>query len=92
MNNFITTLLQFINNPDERDTNYNIVYCLISHCHELDKMSVQDLADECYVSVSTFNRFFKLFGFKKFVIFKQLIASHVVIRLSQMQYRIKLKD
>lgn len=92
MNNFITTLLQFINNPDERDTNYNIAYCLISHCHELDKMSVQDLADECYVSVSTFNRFFKLFGFKKFVIFKQLIASHVVIRLSQMQYRIKLKD
>lgn len=47
MNNFITTLLQFVNNPDERDTNYNIAYCLSSHCHELDKMSAQDLADEC---------------------------------------------
>ena len=92
MNNFVTTLLQFVNNSDVHDTNYHIAYCLLTHFCDIEKMSVQDLADECFISVSTLNRFFKVYGYKKYSIFKQMVISHLDIRMSQMQYRIKLKN
>ena len=62
MNVFVTSLLKIINNPDIQDTNYNIAYYLLLHYYDVFEMTLQEIADACYVSVSTLNRFFRIFG------------------------------
>ena len=73
MNNLITSLLIFINNPEVRDTDYQIASCLLSHCHDIRHMTIQELAEKSYVSVSTINRFLKIFGFSRYSIFKEVL-------------------
>lgn len=91
MNNFITTLLAFTNNPDIKDTNYRIALCLLNHCLDFEKMTILNLAEESYVSVSTVNRFIALYGFKKYSIFRQRYLSHLNVRREQMLKRLKQK-
>ena len=92
MNIFLTTLFNFINNAEIHDTNYQIAYCLITHCHQIKDMTVQEVAEKSFVSVSTLNRFMKIYGYNKYMIFKQMFISHVEIRINQMQRRVKLKN
>ena len=92
MNNFITSLFFFVNNPEVRDTNYQIAYGLLKYGHQIEYMTVQQLADKCYVSVSTLNRFFKIYGFKKYHIFKSSYLSHIIIRKKQMLSRLNRKN
>lgn len=91
MNNLITSLLLFINNPEVCDTDYQIAYCLLSHCHEISTMTVQELAEKSYVSVSTINRFLKTYGFNRYAIFKEAFNQHVHVRMMQMETRLKEK-
>ena len=91
MNIFLTTLFNYINNAEIHDTNYQIAYSLITHCHQIKDMTVQEVAEKSYVSVSTLNRFMKIYGYNKFMIFKQMFVSHVEIRIGQMQRRVKQK-
>ena len=51
MNVFVTSLLKIINNPDIQDTNYNIAYYLLLHYYDVFEMTLQEIADACYVSV-----------------------------------------
>lgn len=88
MNNLITSLLIFINNPEVRDTDYQIASCLLSHCHDIRHMTIQELAEKSYVSVSTINRFLKIFGFSRYSIFKEVLNQHVHVRYSQMMERL----
>lgn len=92
MNNFITSLFFFMNNPEVRDTNYQIAYGLLKYGHQIGNMTVQQLADKCYVSVSTLNRFLKIYGFQKYHIFKSYYSSHIMIRKKQMINRLNKKD
>lgn len=87
MNVFVTSLLKIINNPDIQDTNYNIAYYLLSHYYDVHEMTLQEIADACYVSVSTLNRFFRIFGFKKISIIKDLMQVHAAARISQLEER-----
>ena len=87
MNVFVTSLLKIINNPDIQDTNYNIAYYLLLHYYDVFEMTLQEIADACYVSVSTLNRFFRIFGFKKFSIIKDLMQVHAAARISQLEER-----
>ena len=91
MNNFITTLLAFINNPDIKDTNYRIALCLLNHCLDFNQMTIQKIAEESYVSISTVNRFIGQYGFKKYSVFRQRYLSHLQIRHSQMLKRLEAK-
>lgn len=54
-------------------------------------MSIQDLADNCFVSSSTINRFIKLYGFKKYSLFKSYFEIHVNRRVEQMLFRLNSK-
>lgn len=92
MNYFISTLFKILNNPDIHDTNYQIAYTLIENCYDIENMTIQELAEKCYVSVSTLNRFLKNYGYNKFTIFKSVFSSHLKIRKTQMLYRMKNKN
>lgn len=92
MNVFVTSLLKIINNPDIQDTNYNIAYYLLMHYYEIPQMTLQEIADACYVSVSTLNRFFRIFDLKKFTIIKDLMIVHATARLTQLEERYRRKN
>lgn len=91
MNDFINALFIFINNPEVSDLNYQIALGLLENGHDLDYLTVTELADKCFVSTSSLNRFFRIFGYKKYMIFKALFASHMRVRFVQMQNRIAEK-
>ncbi len=88
LNNLITSLLLFINNPEVRDTDYQIASCLLEHCYEIKNMTIRELAEKSYVSVSTINRFLKMYGFSRYSIFKSVFYQHVLSRYNQMRGRL----
>lgn len=92
MNCFFNTLFMFINNPEVRDINYQIALGLLENGHELDYLTINELAERCFVSTSSLNRFFRIYGYKKYMIFKALFSSHMRIRYVQIQNRINEKD
>lgn len=92
LNNLITSLLLFINNPEVRDTDYQIASCLLEHCYEIKNMTIQELAEKSYVSVSTINRFLKMYGFGRYSIFKVAFYQHVQMRYRQMIERLHQRD
>lgn len=92
MNSFFNALFAFINNPEVRDMNYQIALGLLENGHELDYLTINELAERCFVSTSSLNRFFRIFGYKKYMILKALFSSHMRIRYVQIQNRINNKD
>ena len=63
MNCFFNALFLFINNPEVRDINYQIALGLLENGHELDYLTINELADRCFVSTSSLNRFFRIYGY-----------------------------
>lgn len=92
MNNFMNALFAFINNPEVRDINYQIALGLLENGHELDYLTIQELAQRCFVSTSSLNRFFRIFGYHKYMIFKALFSTHLRVRYIQLENRINEKD
>lgn len=92
MNCFFNALFMFINNPEVRDLNYRIALGLLENGHELDYLTINELAERCFVSTSSLNRFFRIYGYNKYMIFKALFSSHLRIRYVQIQNRMTDKD
>lgn len=67
MNSFFNALFIFINNPEVRDINYQIALGLLEHGHELGSLTINELAEKCFVSTSSLNRFFRIYGYKNYV-------------------------
>ena len=72
---FFYALFLFINNPEVRDINYQIASGLLENGHELDYLTINELAERCFVSTSSLNRLFRIYGYKKYMIFKALFSS-----------------
>ena len=53
MNCFFNALFMFINNPEVRDINYQIALGLLENGHELDYLTINELAERCFVSTSS---------------------------------------
>ena len=67
MNCFFNALFMFINNPEVRDINYQIALGLLENGHELDYLTINELAERCFVSTSSLNRFFRIYGYIRYV-------------------------
>lgn len=72
---FFYALFLFINNPEVRDINYQIASGLLENGHELDYLTINELAERCFVSTSSLNRFFRIYGYNKYMIFKAVFSS-----------------
>ena len=55
--NITSSLLAIINNSNEDDINYVLANYLLERIDILDKISIYDVIDYCYVSRSTIHRF-----------------------------------
>lgn len=68
-----SSLLAIINNSNEDDINYVLANYLLERIDILDKISIYDVIDYCYVSRSTIHRFVKSIGFESFTHMKDNI-------------------
>lgn len=71
--NITSSLLAIINNSNEDDINYVLANYLLERIDILDKISIYDVIDYCYVSRSTIHRFVKSIGFESFTHMKDNI-------------------
>lgn len=69
--NLMTSLLAVLNSNEDDDTNLSLARYLLKHFHELKELSIYDVAEECYVSRSSIQRFAKLIGYESFTAMKQ---------------------
>ena len=77
--NVLTTLLVILNSNDANDTNFIIAKFIIEHIDEIKSMSIYDLADRCFVSRSSVQRFLKNIGYESYTQLKQsidIVISH----------------
>lgn len=87
MNVYITALLKILENPEIKGTHYTIAYYLLMHYDEIQNMTLSQLAQECFVSVSTLKRFFAIYDLHKFTIVKELLLAHQRVRIAQIEER-----
>lgn len=71
--NITSSLLAIINYSSEDDINYVLANYLLERIDVLDKISIYDVIDYCYVSRSTIHRFVKSIGFESFTHMKDNI-------------------
>lgn len=71
--NIVSSLLAIINYSRKDDTNYVLANYLLERIDILDKISIYDVIDACYVSRSTIHRFVKNIGFNSFTHMKDNI-------------------
>ena len=64
--NVLTTLLSLINTREEDDTDLVIARYFIEHLNEITHTSIYKIADECYVSRSSVQRFIKKLGYDSY--------------------------
>ncbi len=69
----IYALLNYINCAIKQDTNYEIAKCLLMHIDKIEKLSLEETANLCHVSVSTLNRFCRIIGFSNFSTLRHFI-------------------
>ena len=64
--NLLTTLLAILNTNNTEDTNFHIAKYILEHFQNLDQLSIYTVADECFVSRSSVQRFIKTIGYDSF--------------------------
>lgn len=91
MNAFITELLKIINNTDVQDNNYTIAYFILVNYFDIPNMSLQSMAEKCFVSVPTLKGFFSRYNFSNFTVFKEMLAIHGKHRFEQLDRRLQIR-
>lgn len=74
MQQVIYTLLNYINNSISKDTNYHIALKILEHIQEIDKCSLEKVAQLCIVSPATINRFCKQIGYMNYSTLRNMVS------------------
>lgn len=64
--NLISTLISIINTNNDEDINCIFARYFLDHLDHLDEISIYDIADACYTSRSSVQRFIKEIGFESY--------------------------
>ena len=71
--NLLTSLLSILNTNDENDTDFIIARYLLENMETIKDTSIYTIADECFVSRSSIQRFVKNIGYDSFKQMKMYI-------------------
>lgn len=88
-------LLAYTSTTLVHDFNYDIAVILLKNYSQLKNMSIEEVADLCYVSQASISRFCRFIGFKNFKEFKQSLEQDyysVANDYSKQFYAMLLKD
>ncbi len=72
-------LLRYTNENYQKDTNYDIAIAIINVYDRIPSISINELAELCFVSPATITRFIKHLGFSTFGEFKDLCKNDISI-------------
>lgn len=61
-----SNLLSIINHSDESNSEFRIAHYLLKQSSDNSKISIQDIAEKCYVSKATVSRFCRSIGYEDF--------------------------
>ena len=73
--NPMTSFLAVLNTNDEDDTNFILARYFLDHFHEIPRLSIYQIAEECFTSRSSVQRFLKSIGYDTFTELKDSIAE-----------------
>ncbi|MFR4948667.1 MurR/RpiR family transcriptional regulator [Thomasclavelia spiroformis] len=94
MESLFDQLVIYLDTANEIDTNYNIAWYVVRNFSKITKMTINELADNCYVSPATISRFCKSLGYENYLHFKQACTLDKVfdnynMDLTNMRYKPK---
>ena len=72
-------LLRFLNTRKKQDNNYFIARGILDHFHGISDMTINELAEMCYVSVAAVSRFIRLLDFPSYGAFKEAVEKEIDI-------------
>lgn len=77
--------LNVVNNSNTKDLNYYIAEYILEHLAGFESVTLQDIADGCYVSVPTVKQFIRRFDYSNYAELKKRILSERGSRLDQIR-------
>ena len=100
MQQLIYTLLHYLNNVINKDTNYHIACKVLEHIYELEHYSLEKMASLCFVSPATINRFCKQIGYSNYSTLRHIssireekyLDEHVLEEEAMESYRQAIYD
>lgn len=66
MGSIADKLLSYVNTALVHDTNYQIAASMLNHYDKLEKMTLSEMAELCFVSKSAITRYCHFLGFNDF--------------------------
>ncbi|MBR5341199.1 MAG: MurR/RpiR family transcriptional regulator [Erysipelotrichaceae bacterium] len=76
--NLLTSLLAILNKNDENDTDFVIAKYILSNLNDIPNTSIYKIADDCFVSRSSVQRFIKNIGYDSFTQMKQSLGEVIL--------------
>ena len=73
--NLLTTLFYILNKNDEDDTSFVIAKYILNNLKDIENRSIYKVAEDCYLSRSSVQRFIKEIGYDNYTQMKQSIAE-----------------
>ncbi|MBQ6504188.1 MAG: MurR/RpiR family transcriptional regulator [Flexilinea sp.] len=73
--NLLTSLLAILNQNDEDDTSFVIANYILNNLKDMEKRSIYKVAEDCFVSRSSIQRFVKEIGYENYTQMKQSLAE-----------------
>lgn len=72
-------LLRYLNNQKKQDNNYFIAQAILRSFSKIPKMTIYELAEECFVSTAAISRFIRILAFSSYTEFKQAVEKEIDI-------------
>ena len=73
--NPMTSFLAVVNSNDEDDTNFILAKYFLDHFRDIPRLSIYQIAEECFTSRSSVQRFLKSIGYDTFTELKDSVAE-----------------
>lgn len=82
----LSVLLHYINGVYKKDTNYDIALKLLAEYEQIPNMTINQMAEICFVSTASISRFIRLLGFETFTDFKN--TSRKTLKIKSTDYSV----
>lgn len=84
--NIATSLLSVLNRNNPEDTDFVLAKYLLDNIKRLPELSIYQIADDCFISRSSIQRFIKTIGFESFTAMKENVNQVALHSQSFIQY------
>lgn len=87
MNTVLSLIIMLSYTSLKKDINYTISKFIIGNVDRIHKMTIRQIASECYTSTTSVLKFCHLLGFENYTMFKSHLVNTVKIRKRQIEER-----